>query len=227
MTILRHLEAYNLVNVTLDEYGQESGTLTERAKYLGYTEIDNLIEDIEDIFLIDFKTKSIIPAYRYLNNPVAVIGDSISDIIKFRVYNNTKFTSGIDLTNSTILPEIVWQNNTNNLQGIFQVKVADDNTNEKIIEGNIITFNWIIDPRALYRSGDLEFNVRFVNYDSTSNIINYNLATQTTKLKIESSLNYFSTLGEGDYNITMSFANPYLNNINTYIIDGGNIDVNV
>jgi hypothetical protein len=110
MTIYEYLIDQNLITSSNNNY-----LLTKRARYLGYNDIENLIIDIENTFLIDFKTKSIISAFRYINNPVAVIGDSISDVIKFRVYNDTSITGGIDLKNITIIPEIVWRNNTNNL----------------------------------------------------------------------------------------------------------------
>lgn len=203
MTVNDYLKQNNLIN--------SQNELTERATYLGYTSVNDLINDIQEYFLVDFKTRTIISAFKYLDNPVAVMGDVASDFISIRVYDENSILEDK-------IPEITWKNNSDKLEGIFQV------TN-KNITNHIITFQWHIEPKALYHSGKLQFAVRFVNYSNEegNRVINYNLATQPTTINIVSSLNYISTLNEGDY--IFSFENPYLNENNTYVIDGGDIDL--
>jgi len=97
MTINEHLKNYNLIT--------ENGELTERANYLGYTVVADLITDITDTYLIDFREKTIIPSYNNKIYPIAISGETNSDIIKFRLYWNN---NNPDLKSSDYIPEIIW-----------------------------------------------------------------------------------------------------------------------
>lgn len=212
MNINEYLQSYDL----LDSQNQ----LTDRAKKLGYqsdSSILQLKQDIEQNCIIDCRSKEIIPAYKYYNNPIAVTGDSISSIIKFILYKNNEYIYGIeDLTDEDSYKfQVNWRNSVSNITGIYETTIES-------IEGDFITYLWIIDPMALNRAGELEFSFKFVSFD-TNNNINYSFGSQVLSLDVKPSLNFeFTTDEDADYDIK-TFNNPYLSTNNTYIIDCGEI----
>lgn len=206
MTILKYLQDYNLID--------ENNELTEEANDLGYNNIETLTNDVYNTFLINFKTKTIIPAYKFSIYPIGVSGEIDSDIIQFRVYNDLTITNNIDLTEEEYVPEIIWKNNSSENSGVFQAI--------KNVDGKIITFSWSMALEVLNFAGTLKFSVRFVKYglDAINNneIIVYNLSTLPISFEIKQSMNNIAA--QSNYN----FANPYLDESNIYIIDGGNIN---
>lgn len=197
MTITEYLYQNKLID--------SQNELTERANYLGYQQLTDLEEDIVDIYLIDFKTKTIIPPY---DMDIYINGESNSSTIKFRVYDNPILTNNISLIQEGYIPQILWKHSSGNKTGIVQP--------EKNIDGNIITFDWLLGLEYLINAGTLEFSVRFVTYDENSSI-NYNISTFSKTVSIKTGMN--NIIGQ----IRYSIANPFINTEDTYIIDGGNI----
>lgn len=212
MTIIEYLQSYDLLDI--------NEQLTERAKKIGYEldeQVQDLIRDIEQNCIIDCREKEIIPAYKYYNNPIGVSGDAISNAISFLLYKNNQYVYGIeDLTDTESYKfQINWHNSVSDITGIYETTI------EKI-EGDFITYLWIIDPMAFKRAGELEFCYRFVGFDE-NNKIDYNLGSQVLSLEIKPSLNFEFTIDqEADYDIK-TFNNPYISTNNTYIIDCGEI----
>ena len=183
------------------------------------------VEEQEGFFEIDLNTRTIavpsalkdgnvvIRPSSFKENGIGVQGDHAAEIIYFRC---ARFFDDMDLS--------LCRDNVNNPKGTqgacwiqwkrqgeseihlslaynFDINMASDED----ISNDTLIFGWILDDKATAVAGDLEFSVRFVQWDPTAptNVgrddpqeLTYSLTTLSAKCKVHPSLSAEYNLGE-------------------------------
>lgn len=211
-------------NLGLTQLPSEISDLATYYKWLNQMRgIDNYdlfrvpVEEEEGYFEIDLNSRAItvpsvlkegnvvIRSSSFKENGIGVQGDQAAEIIYFRC---ARFFDDMDLS--------LCQENPSNPEGIqgacwIQWKHSEDTTAHVSLAYNFdvdpqnIIFGWVLGDEITERSGDIEFSVRFVQWDPTdlANVaqddphnLSYSLSTLSAKCKIHSSLSALYDLAD-------------------------------
>lgn len=178
-----------------DLFQKASATLRENGKAVEINDIEGYFQHLEDLmneslqytmlpvdeekFVIDANTRAIKVPTNFTKNGIGVQGDDVAEIVWFEI---DRYYDIIDFYNTR--PVVQWKHSGETESYISDAWFVDINTKpDKLI------FGWPLEKAICEKSGDLEFSVRFISFEGSSDNLNYSFNTLPTKVKINKSLN--------------------------------------
>lgn len=163
------LEGSDQIN-TLEEYFINLEELAK--KDLNFT----ILPADEEFFEINANTREIIIPEHVRRNGIAVQGDQAAEIVYFKINRFFDFT---DLNNTTIF--IQWRRGE--VQGVSNFWIKDIESNP-----DYLVFGWPLDNKITEEAGQLNFSIRFVQFDDNKKIV-FSMSTLEASAIVNSTLN--------------------------------------
>ena len=139
----------------------------------------------EEVFEIDANARTITVPKSFQTNGISVQGDEIAEIVYFKI---RRFYDAIDLDTKDIY--IQWRSAAtdekgNPIDGVSVPWVKDVES-----EPGYIIFGWPLSSKITAKAGNIQFAVRFYEFDKDKDILTYSLSTLTQTATIKPALDF-------------------------------------
>jgi hypothetical protein len=139
----------------------------------------------EDVFEIDANTRAITVPQSFQTNGISVQGDEVAEIVYFKI---RRFYDAIDLDTKDIY--IQWRSaakdeDGNPIDGVSVPWVKDVES-----APGFIIFGWPLSSKITAKAGQIQFAVRFYEFDNEKDILTYSLSTLTQTATIKPALDF-------------------------------------
>lgn len=174
------VEYYQSDDITsLDEYFSYIVQLNEISRRYTILPLD------EEVFTIDANTRTITVPTSFAKNGIGVQGDEVAEIVYFKI---NRFFDAIDLDTKDIY--IQWRSAAvdekgNPIEGVSVPWVKDVES-----EPGFIIFGWPLSSKITQKAGNVQFAVRFYEFNEDTDTLMYSLSTLTQTAVIKPALDF-------------------------------------
>ena len=139
----------------------------------------------EELFEIDLNTRQITVPPSFAKNGIGVQGDEVAEIVYFKI---NRFFDAIDLDTKDIY--IQWRSAAvdekgNPIEGVSVPWVKDVES-----EPGFIIFGWPLSSKITQKAGNIQFAVRFYEFNEDTDTLMYSLSTLTQTAVIKPALDF-------------------------------------
>lgn len=164
---------------SLDEYFSYIVQLNEISRRYTILPLD------EEVFTIDANTRTITVPPSFAKNGIGVQGDEVAEIVYFKI---NRFFDAIDLDTKDIY--IQWRSAAvdekgNPIEGVSVPWVKDVES-----EPGFIIFGWPLSSKITQKAGNVQFAVRFYEFNEDTDTLMYSLSTLTQTAVIKPALDF-------------------------------------
>lgn len=174
------VEYYQSDDITsLDEYFSYIVQLNEISRRYTILPLD------EEVFTIDANTRTITVPPSFAKNGIGVQGDEVAEIVYFKI---NRFFDAIDLDTKDIY--IQWRSaavdeSGNPIEGVSVPWVKDVES-----EPGFIIFGWPLSSKITQKAGNIQFAVRFYEFNEDTDTLMYSLSTLTQTAVVKPALDF-------------------------------------
>lgn len=164
---------------SLDEYFSYIVQLNEISRRYTILPLD------EEVFTIDANARTITVPPSFAKNGIGVQGDEVAEIVYFKI---NRFFDAIDLDTKDIY--IQWRSAAvdekgNPVEGVSVPWVKDVES-----EPGFIIFGWPLSSKITQKAGNIQFAVRFYEFNEDTDTLMYSLSTLTQTAVIKPALDF-------------------------------------
>lgn len=164
---------------SLDEYFSYIVQLNEISRRYTILPLD------EEVFTIDANSRTITVPPSFVKNGIGVQGDEVAEIVYFKI---NRFFDAIDLDTKDIY--IQWRSAAvdekgNPIEGVSVPWVKDVES-----EPGFIIFGWPLSSKITQKAGNIQFAVRFYEFNEDTDTLMYSLSTLTQTAVIKPALDF-------------------------------------
>ena len=164
---------------SLDEYFSYIVQLNEISRRYTILPLD------EEVFTIDANARTITVPPSFAKNGIGVQGDEVAEIVYFKI---NRFFDAIDLDTKDIY--IQWRSAAvdekgNPIEGVSVPWVKDVES-----EPGFIIFGWPLSSKITQKAGNIQFAVRFYEFNEDTDTLMYSLSTLTQTAVIKPALDF-------------------------------------
>ena len=164
---------------SLDEYFSYIVQLNEISRRYTILPLD------EEVFTIDANARTITVPPSFVKNGIGVQGDEVAEIVYFKI---NRFFDAIDLDTKDIY--IQWRSAAvdekgNPIEGVSVPWVKDVES-----EPGFIIFGWPLSSKITQKAGNIQFAVRFYEFNEDTDTLTYSLSTLTQTAVIKPALDF-------------------------------------